>query len=179
VDIDLEWRQIFHAGIPLRPLFRALLSVSPLIAFLIWKFSYLGLAFDYIETNYFRRGYLSLGSSFYTTAEAFRAMLAGTNPQYSAYFITEFLGLAIGIIACIVTLKTHPEIAWLSIAVILISWGSGYPNGIHRYILGAPAVFIALARWGKNPVFDRAWTILSIMLMGLLAMLYAFNMWVA
>jgi Gpi18-like mannosyltransferase len=179
MDIDLEWRQIFHEGIPLRPLFRALLAISPLIAFLIWKFSYLGLAFDYIETNYFKRGYLSLGSSFYTTAEAFRTMLAGTNPQYSAYFITEFLGLAIGIIACIVTLKTHPEIAWLSIAVILISWGSGYPNGIHRYILGAPAVFIALARWGKNPVFDRAWTILSIMLMGLLAMLYAFNMWVA
>jgi len=30
-------------------------------------------------------------------------------------------------------------------------------------------VFIALARWGRNPVFDRAWTILSILLMGFLA----------
>jgi len=179
VDIDLEWRQIFHEGIPLRPLFRAILAISPVVVFLIWKFSYWGLAFDYIETNFFERGFLSLGSSFYTTAEAFRSMLSGINPQYTAYFITEFLGLAIGIIACIVTLKTHPEVAWLSIVVILISWGSGYPNGIHRYVLGAPAVFIALARWGKNPVFDRAWTILSILLMGLLAMLYAFNMWVA
>jgi len=179
VDIDLEWRQIFHEGIPLRPLYRAVLAVSPALVFLVWKFSYLGLAFDYIENNYFRRGYMSLGSSFYTTAEAFRAMLSGANPQYTAYFITEFLGLALGVIACAVILKTHPEIAWFSIVVILISWGSGYPQGIHRYVLGAPAVFIALARWGRNPVFDRAWTILSILLMGLLATLYAFNMWVA
>jgi hypothetical protein len=179
VDLDLEWRQIFHQGIPLRPLGRALLAFSPLIAFLIWKFSYLGLAFDYIESNYFRRGFLSLGYSFYAWAEAFRTMLAGTNPQHTAYYLTEFLGFAIGVIACIATIKTHPELGWFSLAVVLISWGSGPAQGIHRYVLGAPAVFITLARWGDNPVFDRAWTILSILLMGLLAMLFAFNMWVA
>jgi hypothetical protein len=179
IDLDLEWQQIFHEGIPLRPLARGLLAFSPLIAFLIWKFSYLGLAFDYIESNYFGRGFLQLGYSFYAWAEAFRTMLAGTNPQHTAYYLTEFLGLAIGIIACIVTFKTHPEIAWFSLAVVLISWGSGPAQGIHRYILGAPAVFITLARWGNNPVFDRAWTMLSILLMGVLAMLFAFNMWVA
>jgi hypothetical protein len=106
-------------------------------------------------------------------------MWSGISPQHTAYYITEFLGLAIGLIACIATIKTHPEIAWFSIAVVLISWGSGPAQGIHRYILGAPAVFIALARWGKQPAFDRAWTILSVLLMGLLAMLFAFNMWVA
>ena len=58
-------------------------------------------------------------------------------------------------------------------------WGSGPAQGIHRYVLGAPAVFIALTRWGTNPVFDRAWTLLSILLMGMLSMLFAFNMWVA
>ena len=179
VDIDLEWRQIFHEGIPLRPLSRALLAFSPMFAFLIWKVSYLGLAFDYIESNFFGRGFLSLGFAFYTWAEAFRTMLHGTNPQHAAYYVTEFLGLAIGIAACLATIKTDPEIAWFSIAIVLISWGSGPAQGIHRYVLGAPAVFVALARWGKNPVFDRAWTILSILLMGLLSMLYAFNMWVA
>ena len=179
VDIDLEWRQIFHEGIPLRPLGRGLLAFSPLIAFGIWKFSYLGLAFDYIESNYFGRGFLSLGFAFYTWAEAFRTMLSGPNPQHSAYYFTEFLGLAIGVVACLVTIRTHPEIGWFSLAVVLISWGSGPAQGIHRYILGAPAVFITLARWGKHPVFDRAWTILSIMLMAVLAMLFAFDMWVA
>ena len=174
-----EWRQIYHERIPLRPLARGLLAFSPLIAFLIWKFSYLGSAFSYIQTHVYGRGTLQLGNSFYLWSEAFRSMLQGTNPQHSAYYFTEFLGLAIAIIACIVTIKTHPEIGWFSLAVVLISWGSGPAQGIHRYILGAPAVFIALARWGRNPVFDRAWTIFSILLMGLLATLFAFNMWVA
>jgi hypothetical protein len=163
----------------MRPLARGLLAFSPLIAFVIWKFSYLGLAFDYIESNYFGRGFLQLGYSFYEWSEAFRSMIAGTNPQHSAYYLTEFLGLAIAIVACIVIIKTHPEIGWFSLAVVLISWGSGPAQGIHRYILGAPAVFMALAHLGKNPVFDRAWTILSILLMGLLATLFAFDMWVA
>jgi hypothetical protein len=179
VDLDLEWRQIIHQGIPLRPLARGLLAFSPLVAFVIWKFSYLGLAFDYIESNYFGRGFLSLGYAFYAWSESFRSMINGGNPQHTAYYLTEFLGLAIGIIACIATIKTHPEIGWYSLAVVLISWGSGPAQGIHRYVLGAPAVFFALARWGKNPVFDRAWTLLSLLLMGLLAMLFAFDMWVA
>ncbi|MBC8508392.1 MAG: hypothetical protein H8D34_26345, partial [Chloroflexi bacterium] len=179
MDLDMEWRQIFHERIALRPFYHFMLAIAPLIAFTIWKFSYLGLAFDYIEANFFGRGFLSLGYAYFAWVESFRSMVAGTNPQHTAYYITEFLGLAIGIVACIVTAKTHPEIAWFSIAIVLISWGSGPAQGIHRYILGAPAVFIALSRWGKNPIFDRAWTTLSILLMGLLATLFAFNMWVA
>ena len=179
IDIDLEWRQIFHEGLPWRALARALLVISPLIAFLIWRFSYLGIVFDYVEDENYERGFLSLAYSFYAWSQAFRTMLSGTEPQHTAYYLTEFLGLAIGVITCIAAFKTHPEIAWFSLAVVLISWGSGPAQGIHRYILGAPAVFITLARWGNHPVFDRAWTILSILLMGLYAMLFAFNMWVA
>ena len=179
MDLDMEWRQIIHQGFAWRPFYHFILAIAPLIAFTIWKFSYLGLAFDYIEANYFGRGFLSLGSAYLAWSGAFRSMIAGTNPQNTAYYIPEFLGLIIGIVACAVTIKTHPELAWFSIAVVLISWGSGPAHGIHRYILGAPAVFIALSRWGRNPIFDRAWTILSILLMGLLSMLYAFDMWVA
>ncbi len=179
MDIDMEWGQIFHHGIPRRPLYHFLLAISPLVAFLIWKFSYLGLAFDYIESNYFGRGFLSLGSAFYSWSGAFRTMLQGIEPQHTAYYLTEFLGLAIAIAACGFCIKKYPELGWFSLAVFLISWGSGPAQGIHRYILGAPAVFVALAHWGKNPVFDRAWTILSILLMGALAMLFAFDMWVA
>ena len=179
MDLDLEWRQIFHGGVPLRPFYHALLAFAPLIAFLIWRFSYLGLAFDYIESNYFGRGFLSLGQSFYSWTEALKAILAGKEPQSTAYYLTEFLGLAIAIPACVICVRLSPELGWYSVAVILISWGSGDIQGLHRYMLGAPAAFIALARWGRNPVFDRAWTILSILLMGALAMLFAFNMWVA
>jgi hypothetical protein len=178
-DLDLKWRQIYHEGIPLRPLARALLVCSPLIAFLIWRFSYLGVNFRYIQDHVYGRGVLQLGRALFLWSEPFGSALTGQNPQHTAYYLTEFLGLAIGVIACLITIKTHPEIGWFSFAVLLISWGSGPAQGIHRYILGAPAVFITLARWGNHPVFDRAWTLLSILLMGFLAMLFAFNMWVA
>jgi Mannosyltransferase (PIG-V) len=178
-DLDLKWRQIYHEGFPFRPLARGLLVCSPVLTFMIWRFSYLGLNFRYIEDKIYGRGVLQFGKAFNLWSEAFRSMLAGQNPQHTAYYLTEFLGFAIGIVACILMIKTHPEIGWFSFAVLLISWGSGPAQGIHRYILGAPAVFITLARWGNNPVFDRAWTTLSILLLGLLAMLFAFNMWVA
>ncbi len=100
-------------------------------------------------------------------------------PERTAYFLTEFIGLAIGLVTCFACLRYDREIAWFSLGVLLISWGSGPAQGIQRYILGAPAVFYMLARWGKNPVFDRVWTIFSLLLMGLGAMLFAFNFWVA
>lgn len=189
--LDLEWRQLLFKGIPLRPLWRAFLAFAPLVAFLIWKFSYFGFAFDYVENNFFGRT-ISFQGAFYVWATSTYEMILGflnaqgpwamqlfINPQHSAYYFTESLGMTIGLIAILRCLKTDPEVAWFSLAVFLISFGSGPGQGMHRYVLGAPAVFITLARWGKNPVFDRAWTIISILLMGLLAMLYAFNFWVA
>jgi hypothetical protein len=177
-NLNVDGRQILSRDIPWRPLGKALLVYAPLIAFLAWKFSYLGAAFDYVEANFFRRGVLDLGFSFSAWSEAYRSMFIG-NPERTAYFLTEFIGLTIGVLTCAACLKYDPEVAWFSLAVLVISWGSGPAQGIQRYILGAPAVFIMLARWGKNPIFDRAWTIFSLLLMGLLAMLFAFNYWVA
>lgn len=178
LDFDMEWRQMYFSGIPWRPLGKALLAFLPLLVFVVWKFSYWGLSFDYVETNFFGRKLLDLGAAYYGWAEVLRLMSMGI-PAQTAYYLTEYMGLIIGVVTCFACLKYYPEIAWFSLAVLLISWGSGPAQGIHRYILGAPAVFVMLARWGKNPVFDRAWTIFSTLLMGLLAMLFAFNFWVA
>lgn len=196
--LDLEWRQIFlNKGFPAMPFVRAICAFTPLIVFLFWKFSYWGLAFDYVEGNYFGRGYLDIGQAVFMWKEAIQSMFMGLTSetvvriagasyfneylhrQHSAYYLTEFIGLIIGLTTIWSVRKSHPELAWFSFAVFIISWGSGPLQGIQRYILGAPAVFVGLATWGRNPVFDRIWTIVSILLMGLLAMIYAFNMWVA
>ena len=178
LDLDREWREIYLHGLPLRPLARAGLAFTPAIAFLVWKFSILGLNFDVVETDYFGRGFINFGAAFYNWATAFHDMFIG-HPQETAYFLTEFIGLFIGGLTSLICLRYDPELAWFSLAVFLISLGSGPAQGIQRYILGAPAVFLMLARWGKHPAFDRAWTILSLLLMGMGAMLFAFNMWVA
>jgi len=179
MDIDLEWRQIIVQGLPWRALAQTLFVFSPLITMLVWKFSYYGIAFDFVEANFFGRGFLSLGGSFAEWANALQTMLAGDIPQHTTYYLTEFFGIAIGLVACIATFKSHPEVAWCSIAIFVISLGSGSAQGMHRYILGMPAIFITLARWGKNPAFDRGWTIASILWMSALTILFTFNMWVA
>jgi hypothetical protein len=48
-----------------------------------------------------------------------------------------------------------------------------------RYVLVIPSIFIVLSRWGKRPAFDRAWTLASVLMLGVLTMLYTFDMWVA
>lgn len=178
-DIDVEWKQIFHSGVPFQPLVRALLVFSPLITFLIWKSSYLGLAFDFVQANFFGRSYFSPAAAFMNWVNVLQIIRSGDVPASAAYFMLEVGGLVLGLAACFSVFRSHPELAWFSLLVILISWGSGQVQGIQRYILGAPAVFVALARWGRNPVFDRAWTILSLLLMAVLAALFSFDMWVA
>jgi len=175
---DPEWEWLRKELVVVVSFGKMLLAFTPLIVFLIWKFSRLGLNFDIVEANYFGRGLLDFGGAFFNWATASQSMSIGI-PERTAYFMTEYLGLAIGVVTCIACIKHYPEIAWFSLAVLVISWGSGPAQGIIRYILGAPAVFVMLAKWGKNTVFDRAWTIASLLLMGMLAALFAFNFWVA
>jgi len=189
--LDLEWDQLYFKQPPWRPIWHALLAFTPLIVHLIWKFSYYGISFDYVESIFFGRAPLELGKGFSYWAATFYNMIAGffhthalgqsnilVPSSYSADYSIEFVCMVVGFIAILRCLKTDPEVAWFSLATFLIAWVSG-PPGIHRYLLAAPAMFITLARWGKNPVFDRAWTVASLLVMGLLAMLFAFNFWVA
>jgi len=175
---DPEWAWLRKELVVVVSFGKMLLAFAPLIAYLIWKFSRLGLNFDIVETNYFGRGFLDFGSAYYNWAGAFHSMFVHL-PERTAYFLTEYIGLIIGVVTCFACIRHYPEVAFFSLAVLLISWGSGPAQGIVRYVLGAPAVFVMLAKWGKNPVFDRAWTIASILLMALLATLFAFNFWVA
>jgi Mannosyltransferase (PIG-V) len=178
MDLDLEWRQIFHQGIPLTSLKRALLVFAPLITFLIWKFSYYGIAFDFVERQIYDSTFMSLGRAFFVWIEAWRSLFMGIPPRTANYVLIFFI-LVLGVIACFKIMKQYPEAAWFSLVVILISIGSGPPSGVHRYILTTPAIFIYLARLGENPIFDRVWTLLSILWMGALAALFAIDMWVA
>ena len=178
LDFDLSWRQLFHQGIYRQSLARGLLVFAPLITFLIWKFSSYGNAFDFVERQYFGSTFMSLGRAFFVWVEAWRSIFLGIPPRTANYLLIFFV-FVVGLIGSFRTAREYPEVAWFSLAVILISVGSGPPSGIHRYILTTPAIFIFLAKLGNNRAFDRVWTILSLLWMGALAALFALDMWVA
>lgn len=175
-EFDLEWRQIYFKGLPWRALGHALLVLSPALAFQFWRITYYGLAFSKVEEEFFGRGLLALGYAFTAWADAF-GKLFGDNPQAAAYYLVEWGGIVLGFTACIVWLRRQPDVAWFGLLVVFLSFTSGPAQGMHRYILAAPPVFLWLSWLGRRPVFDRVWTIVSVLLMGVLALLFTFDMW--
>ena len=109
--------------------------------------------------------------------EAFGSLF-GSNSQTAAYYLMEFGAILLGLAACIATWRRYPGLSAYGLAAILLSLTSGPAQGMHRYVLAVPSVFLFLSRLGRSEAFDRAWSMLSILLMGLLATLFTFDMWV-
>jgi hypothetical protein len=100
-------------------------------------------------------------------------------PQRSFYYMVEFGATILAVAACAYVLRADPGLALFSLMVVFISFFSGGTQGMSRYILGAPATFIMLGGLGsRDEAFDRAWTIGSLLLMGLFASLFGSNFWV-
>jgi len=177
MDLDLEWRELFFKGLPWRAIGRALIHLSPILAFAAWRFSYLGFAFNVVEELFFGRGAFMVGTSFSGWLDALKSIF-GDNSQTSAYYLIEFATIVLGIWAGFATRDRYPALSWYGLLAIFIALTSGPPQGMHRYILAAPSVFIFLSRLGKSEAFDRSWTTISILLMGFLAMLFSFDFWV-
>jgi hypothetical protein len=171
-----RWRQAGLTRSGLKPLLTTLLVFAPLLAYLVWKSSPLGQMFQVVEDNYFGRHFFDLGSSIPGWLDAFGSLF-GENSQTAAYYMLEIGATLLGLVACIFTYRRYPEITSFSLAVILISLTSGYPQGMHRYVMTAPVIYLFLGRLGRHPAFNYAWTILSTLLMGGMALLFAADMW--
>ncbi len=101
------------------------------------------------------------------------------NLQARFYYTLEFAAVLLALVACILLFKRSPEVAVFGLAMIVFAFTSGAAQGMIRYVLVAPALFWVLADWGKRPAFDRVWSLASVLLMGVEAMLFSFNFWVA
>ncbi len=176
MKLDLEWREIYFKGLPWKAIRNLFIISAPAIAFMLWKVSYPGMAFSKVEDEFFGRGLLSFGMSFITWSGAFRDLF-GENTQAAAYYAIEWAAILFGFAACIRGFRHHPDLALFGFAVVFLSFTSGPAQGMHRYILAAPPVFLYLSKLGEKKAFDRVWTIASVLVMGLLATLFMFDMW--
>jgi len=156
---------------------KAAMVLTPILTLLIWKRSFWGSAFDLVEKHYFQCEPFALSRAWIAWQDGFMA-LWGSNPQTAVYFAIEIAAILLGIGTCFAVLKRDPGMAVYGFLVIAISMTCGVAQGMHRYILAVPSIFLVLSRWGGNEVFDRAWSLASILLMGMLAALFTFDMWV-
>jgi hypothetical protein len=150
---------------------------APVITHLLWRFSFFGGAFQLVEKYFFNCEFLSLNRAWISWQLVF-GKLFGVNSQAQVYYAIEFGVILLGIIACVLTLRRYPGLALFGFAVIFISMTCGLTWSISRYLLTVPSIFIVLSRWGENEMFDRIWTLVSVLLLGFLTALFTFNFWV-
>jgi hypothetical protein len=201
IPLAVAWiTELRSGGFSLKPfpwmLFgKALLACAPLAAFGIWRLT-LGANFDFVEMSYFGRGPLQ-PSSLQGWQEAFNVLVqggkyvpsenvawsftGGVTLQNRLYYGIEFLVTIFATIACLLTMRRNPGLSLFGLGVLVISFFSGNAygsQGMPRYALAVPSMFMVLGSWGRSELFDRIWTLASVLLMGLLAIVFSFNFWV-
>ena len=175
----------------------------PAAAFLAWYSSSLGEKWRLVEDGFFSRRF-DLGKSWDMWVQVWNSAWAGVDktsdpsgfyhyftgggqagaPLNSAtmvYIALEFAALALALAACLWLLRRMPGVALFGLGVLILSFGSsaGAPQGMIRYVLAVPAIFLMLAWLGRRAVFDRVWVLASTLLMGMLVMLFTFGFWVS
>jgi hypothetical protein len=178
-------------------------TLAPLAAFGAWYQSTLGERWRFVEDNFFSRRF-DLGAAWDMWVQVWNSAWTGVDKtsdvtggyhyftgggpeggQLSSasmfYIALEFAAMALALAACVWLLRRMPGVALFGLGVLVLSFGSsaGAPQGMIRYVLAVPAIFLMLAWLGRRAVFDRVWVLASTLLMGMLVMLFTFGFWVS
>jgi hypothetical protein len=179
--IPLAWAFVAQGGLRgLRrvspaALGRLVLAVSPALAYAAWRVVF-GARFSFIEENYFGRGMLWLELTRNSWAEALGWMRTG-HAQSVAYYVVELAGILAAAGCSLALLRREPALALYSLAILGVALTSGAAQGMHRYVLSAPALFLAPARWGRSPVFDRLWVFAGTLGLAVFALAFSVDFW--
>jgi hypothetical protein len=162
-----------------RDLLHGLAVLLPVISFLVWR-QVLGGEFDPVQKYWFGRDILNWEKTRWGWQAAIDSFKAhDTVSQARVYYGLEFASVILALVACVFTARRYPLVALFSLMVLVMSAASGAPQSLIRYVLAVPSLFIFLGKMGRSQFFDRTWIAGCLMLMGLLAALFAQDMWVA
>jgi hypothetical protein len=148
---------------------------APAAAYLVWRAMF-GARFDFIETHFFGRGLLWLSLSWSSWREAFDLVASG-EPQARAYYLVEVWGVLAATVASLLLVRRDPALALYGLAILGVALTSGAAQGMHRYVLSLPALFLIPARLGRQPVFDRLWTLGNTLALAVLALAFSWDFW--
>jgi Gpi18-like mannosyltransferase len=153
-------------------------AALPVIAFVIWQRT-LGHSFDLIQSTFFGRELFNWKGMEWGYKQMFDSFRDTRNTQMTVYYALELASVVLAAVACLFTLRLYPGLALFGLASLVVAVTSGAPQSLIRYVLAVPSLFIFLSWLGKNLAFDRAWTILSLLVMVMQVSLFTWDMWVA
>lgn len=180
IPILVGWWQMDQTGQsterPTQRVWQWLALLSPLIVHLIWRFSIWGHAFQMVQAKFFNCQLLNWSAALGAWSNGFGALL-GDNPATAVHYTIEFAAILLGFLACFATLKRDPGVSAYGLFILVVSLTCGTAWSLSRYLLTIPSVFIVLGQLGKFELFDRIWSLLSILGLALLTALFSFNLW--
>ena len=176
--MQIKWREPLQPQMSWKWFLRGALALLPLAGYFLWRHSSLGNGWAELQEFYFGRGLMSFGKSIEDWQRSFDYARHLGGGAGRIYFAIEVGTSLLAGIASLWLIRRDPAVAFFSLAVVLLSVFSGSAQSMARYMLITPALYIFLARLGRNWVFDRAWTLFSILLLGMEASLFAVDMWV-
>ena len=167
-----------------------IVPLAPIAAFLVWKGSILGQNWQLVEDNFFHRTFDvnysidmwgKVVDSFVNGVDKTGGIFAqGALPSSSTVYIgLDLLAVVAALAATVWLVRKMPGVALFGLGIIVLSFFSSSAQGMDRYVLAVPAIFLMLASFGRKITFDRTWVLVSTLLMGMLVMLYTFGFWVS
>jgi hypothetical protein len=175
--MSVDWKSDVRPQLNLKWALQGLCALLPLGAYYVWRISPLGEGWAELQAFYFGRGLMSLENSVNSWRDAFfYARYMST--EGLIYFAIEVFTIIVALIGSIWLMRRDPIVASFSLAVVLLSVFSGSAQSMARYMLIVPAMFISLGHFGSNKIFDKVWTIASLLLMGMSVLLFSYDMWV-
>ena len=151
-------------------------AALPILVFAALQLSEWGQLSAAVQGAFYNRTLFNLARMQTDWGEAINSILHGPAAA-GAYHLMEMGLTTLAFAASLYWMKRDASLALYSLAILTISLSSGDLQGMYRYALAAPAVFLALGAWGKNWLFERGWTMLSVLLLGFNAWLFAVNFW--
>lgn len=177
IPILLSWLPVQSARrVTFRTGLQAVALLSPLMVHLVWKFSFLGRAFQIVEQQFFNCRLFNLQAAFNAWSTAFLSLFAN-HPAAIVHYGIEFAAVLLGIASCLLTIKRYPGISIYGLIIIIVSTTCGTAWSISRYLLTIPSTFLVLGRLGQSALFDRVWSLISILLLAMLTALFSFDLW--
>ena len=174
----LDFRQPLHLQLTRRFTFEGVSLLLPVVAYLAWSLSPMARNFYLVEEAWFGHRPFDLPSSIAAWKDAWGLFTQGHIHARILHGM-EFASILLALVSSLWLLRRDVGLGIFCLLLLAVPSVSGSFQSMIRYMLVIPASYIFLAWLGRHPSFDRAWTILSTLLLGMEALLYAFDMWVA
>jgi hypothetical protein len=177
---NFGWSALWSRRQWLQPdlILQTIIILAPVIAYLIWRIAF-GEKFEIVEDQFFNYSLFTPQRSIAGWVNAVTTIISGSNSATRIYYLMEFASVGLVLISSIGIFRRYTGIALFSLFAIMISSIATAPQSYVRYALTAPSVFLFLSHLGEHDLFDKLWSFFSILMLGLMVILFSAGFWIA